>query len=125
MKYCVKCGNEATDEAVVCIKCGCVIENYMTGNKSKAIKSIAIAIMLFLVTTLSATNQIIRYAKLNLHVSAVWPMLVLPVLGYLVSIVIGILILTKRDDEKLGVFYVISTSYSLLTALTSLISVLY
>ena len=23
MKYCVKCGNEMVDEAVICVKCGC------------------------------------------------------------------------------------------------------
>lgn len=23
MKYCIKCGNECVDEAVVCVKCGC------------------------------------------------------------------------------------------------------
>ena len=27
MKYCSKCGNEVNDEAVVCVKCGCKIDN--------------------------------------------------------------------------------------------------
>ena len=27
MKYCVKCGNELVDEAILCPKCGCLIEN--------------------------------------------------------------------------------------------------
>ncbi len=26
MKYCVHCGNEIHDEAVVCVKCGCSVE---------------------------------------------------------------------------------------------------
>ena len=25
MKYCVKCGNEMVDDAVICLKCGCMI----------------------------------------------------------------------------------------------------
>ncbi len=27
MKYCTKCGNELFDEAVICPKCGCPVEN--------------------------------------------------------------------------------------------------
>jgi len=27
MKYCSKCGNELMDEAVICTKCGCMIES--------------------------------------------------------------------------------------------------
>lgn len=26
MKYCTKCGNELFDEAVICTKCGCVVD---------------------------------------------------------------------------------------------------
>ena len=28
MKYCVKCGNEMVDEAVICVKCGCAVEQF-------------------------------------------------------------------------------------------------
>ena len=27
MKYCSKCGNQVMDEAVICPKCGCPVEN--------------------------------------------------------------------------------------------------
>ena len=27
MKYCVNCGNELLDEAVVCVRCGCAVES--------------------------------------------------------------------------------------------------
>ena len=27
MKFCVKCGAELMDEAVICVKCGCYVEN--------------------------------------------------------------------------------------------------
>ena len=27
MKYCAKCGNELIDEAIVCTKCGCMVES--------------------------------------------------------------------------------------------------
>lgn len=30
MKYCTKCGNEMLDEAVVCVKCGCAVNNTAT-----------------------------------------------------------------------------------------------
>ncbi len=26
MKYCAKCGNELVDEAIICTKCGCMVE---------------------------------------------------------------------------------------------------
>ena len=34
MKYCVKCGAELIDEAVVCTKCGCLINNDIINNKT-------------------------------------------------------------------------------------------
>lgn len=27
MKFCTKCGNEMLDEAIICTKCGCMVEN--------------------------------------------------------------------------------------------------
>ncbi len=30
MKYCSKCGKEIMDEAVVCVNCGCAVENAAT-----------------------------------------------------------------------------------------------
>lgn len=35
MKYCSKCGNELLDEAVMCPKCGCMVENRAEENKTK------------------------------------------------------------------------------------------
>ena len=32
MKYCTKCGNEMFDEAVVCVKCGCAVNNTATSS---------------------------------------------------------------------------------------------
>lgn len=32
MKYCSKCGNELMDEAVVCTKCGCMVEKATSTN---------------------------------------------------------------------------------------------
>ncbi len=34
MKYCSKCGNELFDEAVMCVKCGCMVENANNTNLS-------------------------------------------------------------------------------------------
>ena len=32
MKYCTKCGNELLDEAVICPKCGCLVEGALQPN---------------------------------------------------------------------------------------------
>ena len=37
MKYCIKCGNELMDEAVICPKCGCLTdENKIINNNSQS-----------------------------------------------------------------------------------------
>ncbi|MBE6702767.1 MAG: hypothetical protein E7585_05085 [Ruminococcaceae bacterium] len=41
MKYCVKCGAEQFDDAVICTKCGRVIENPTTVSREKAQRSTA------------------------------------------------------------------------------------
>ncbi|MBQ4119827.1 MAG: hypothetical protein IJD45_05505 [Clostridia bacterium] len=35
MKYCSKCGKELLDEAVICVGCGCAVENKEIKNKQK------------------------------------------------------------------------------------------
>ena len=35
MKYCSKCGNEISDEAIVCIHCGCQVEEIRTRKKDE------------------------------------------------------------------------------------------
>ena len=37
MKYCVKCGKELADEAVVCIGCGCLAQNVPNKNIDSSI----------------------------------------------------------------------------------------
>lgn len=34
MKYCIKCGNELIDDAVVCTKCGCSAKSKQSNNTS-------------------------------------------------------------------------------------------
>ena len=50
MKYCVKCGNELADDAVICPKCGCATELYNASeskeNNDKALKKIALIFMI-------------------------------------------------------------------------------
>ena len=50
MKYCVKCGNELVDDAVICPKCGCATELYNASeskeNNDKALKKIALIFMI-------------------------------------------------------------------------------
>ena len=36
MKFCTKCGNELIDEAVVCTKCGCLVEKVQQKNNSES-----------------------------------------------------------------------------------------
>ena len=49
MKYCTKCGNELHDEAVICPKCGCPVENASSTAKSNAKASVASASLLNLI----------------------------------------------------------------------------
>ena len=35
MKYCSKCDKELLDEAVICVGCGCTVENKEIKNKQK------------------------------------------------------------------------------------------
>ncbi|MDR2314624.1 MAG: TM2 domain-containing protein [Spirochaetaceae bacterium] len=35
MKYCAHCGSELMDEAVICIKCGCAVEQIIEGVSEK------------------------------------------------------------------------------------------
>lgn len=35
MKFCQKCGKELLDEAVICVGCGCVVENKVIINEQK------------------------------------------------------------------------------------------
>ena len=49
MKYCSKCGNELHDEAVICPKCGCPVENASSTAKSNAKASVASASLLNLI----------------------------------------------------------------------------
>ena len=37
MKFCTKCGAELMDEAIVCIKCGCAVENNTANQKQENI----------------------------------------------------------------------------------------
>lgn len=39
MKFCVKCGAELMDEAVICIKCGCSVENNPISQREETPKS--------------------------------------------------------------------------------------
>lgn len=49
MKYCSKCGNELHDEAVICPKCGCQVEDVSPTAKSSAKASVVSASLLNLI----------------------------------------------------------------------------
>lgn len=49
MKYCSKCGNELHDEAVICPKCGCPVEDVSPKAKNSAKASVASASLLNLI----------------------------------------------------------------------------
>ena len=40
MKYCSKCGNQINENAVICPKCGCIIDNSIINHKSSPSKNI-------------------------------------------------------------------------------------
>ena len=43
MKFCSKCGNELHDEAVICPKCGCAVDEIQTRNTSGSNNAITVA----------------------------------------------------------------------------------
>ena len=45
MKYCSKCGGQIADEAVICVNCGCVVEN-KTVAKNSGLKTAAKVFMI-------------------------------------------------------------------------------
>ena len=47
--YCVHCGNEINDKAVICPKCGVPTSNYNSAEKSGEKKGIQTAIKIFLI----------------------------------------------------------------------------
>ena len=49
MKYCSKCGNELHDEAVICPKCGCPVENTNSAAKAAQKAKVASASLLNLI----------------------------------------------------------------------------
>ena len=49
MKYCSKCGNELHDEAVICPKCGCPVENINSAAKTAQKAKVASASLLNLI----------------------------------------------------------------------------
>lgn len=61
MKYCTKCGNELIDEAIVCPKCGCAVENgaetniitneNKTRRRTYSVSDQAVAAKIFMVLT--------------------------------------------------------------------------
>lgn len=46
MKYCIYCGNEMFDDAVMCVKCGRITEPLNSVNKNKGLKT---AIKVFMI----------------------------------------------------------------------------
>lgn len=43
MKYCAKCGNELMDEAVICTKCGCAVQQISTTAPAEKNKLISVS----------------------------------------------------------------------------------
>ena len=55
MKYCTKCGSEIADEAVVCPKCGCAVDNVKTARSGMSVLQI-ITIILRVVSVVASLS---------------------------------------------------------------------
>ena len=62
MKYCSKCGNQINDDAVVCINCGCKVEDF---NPTKP------------VAQLNTNKGLVKYILLNLITFGIYGLVVM------------------------------------------------
>jgi TM2 domain-containing membrane protein YozV len=46
MKYCAHCGTQLMDEAIVCVKCGCAVEQITNGSEKDWLTILLLAIFL-------------------------------------------------------------------------------
>ena len=46
MKYCTKCGHELVDEAIVCVGCGCVLEDIKISSNISGMKKASKILMI-------------------------------------------------------------------------------
>lgn len=66
MKYCTHCGKEITDEAVVCINCGCAIDGggtVRTGSASADVPSAGLNILSLLIPLVGLILYITMHAQ--------------------------------------------------------------
>ena len=65
MKYCSKCGNELMDEAVICPKCGCPVENSTNQGRDSKLNKVKTAFFLNLIAFVIAAFTVANYLLLG------------------------------------------------------------
>ena len=110
MKYCVKCGAEMHDDAVICTKCGCAIEHSENKiNKTKNVSGLQNAAFVFMIIstvilgfyllplawTIPMTISYNGKIKNKQHVSTSFKVCTL----LFVSLIAGIIMLCDKDNN--------------------------
>ena len=65
LKYCSKCGNELMDEAVICPKCGCPVENSTNQGRDSKLNKVKTAFFLNLIAFVIAAFTVANYLLLG------------------------------------------------------------
>ena len=61
LKYCSKCGNELMDEAVICPKCGCPVENSTNQGRASKLNKVKTAFFLNLIAFVIVAFTVANY----------------------------------------------------------------
>lgn len=87
MKYCVKCGKELCDEAVVCIQCGCSAKSSATKSENDAPNS-GFAVLGFLIPIVGLILYLVFQDSSPLKAKSAGKG---ALIGFITSVVIGII----------------------------------
>lgn len=129
MKYCSKCGNELMDEAVICPKCGCPVENGTNQGKASKLNKVKTAFFLNIIALVIAIFTVANYLLLgssgNSEADQNTKMLLLGMLGLVaLSFVLCIvnMVLTKKGRARSVLVWIYVISVILTTILFAIFS---
>lgn len=84
MKYCSKCGNQVNDDAVVCVQCGCKIENF--GNNGGLVAPVG---------QLKTNRGVIKFILLSIITFGIYGLVVMSSVSTDINIIAG-----RYDGKK-------------------------
>ena len=134
MKYCVKCGAEMLDEAVICTKCGCLSSDNRLNieKKSNRVKYINSknnynTLLPFILGCLSLIMSIILWV--NVIINSAFILLLATLFNYLgfgcLSIIAIIISVKNIVNEKHNIFNLLGLIFATLSMLSNIWNVFY